>query len=48
MRFTYELKGGMYIYQGSNGHGGIAYSLEKIHQALAAMYGEGNYTLEQA
>ena len=48
MQFTYELNGEMYIYQGPNGHGGIAYSLERIHKDLTAKYGAGNYTLVKA
>ena len=45
MRFTYELKGGMYIYKGPRGHGGIAYSLEQIKQRLTKAYGDGRYEL---
>lgn len=48
MKFTYEMKGEMYIYQGPNGHGGIAYSLEQIHKILTDHYGAGKYELIEA
>ena len=48
MSFTYEMKDGMYIFTGLNGHGGIAYSLEEINRSLTAHYGAGNYTLNKA
>jgi hypothetical protein len=35
----------MYIYRGPNGHGGIAYSLEEVNEALSIKYGIENYTL---
>lgn len=47
MRFTYEVKAGMYIYKGPRGHSGIAYSLEKINEVLTRKYGPGGYSLEQ-
>ena len=47
MKFTYQLKDGMYIYKGPRGHSGIAYSLEKINEVLARSYGEDGYSLEQ-
>lgn len=47
MRFTYEMKGEMYIYKGPRGHSGIAYSLEKINDMLTRSYGAGGYSLEQ-
>lgn len=46
--FTYTVKDGRYLYQGPGGHGGIAYSLEHIHQDLIKRYGAGNYSLEPA
>lgn len=45
-KFTYEVKGGRYIYHGPNGHGGIAYSLEMIQDRLTKHFGAGGYTLE--
>ena len=39
MRFTYEVKGGMYIYKGPGGHGGIAYALDQINKRLTKAYG---------
>ena len=48
MKFTYEVKAGMYIYRGHRGHSGIAYSLEEINRRLTARYGEGAYTLSLA
>ena len=48
MKFTYEVKGRMYIYKGPRGHGGIAYSLQEINRRLTARYGEGAYTLSLA
>lgn len=41
-KFTYVVKDGRYIYRGSGGHGGIAYSLEEINQCLTKHYGAGN------
>lgn len=48
MKFTYEVKVGMYIYKGPGGHSGIAYSLQEINRRLTAHYGEGAYTLALA
>lgn len=48
MRFTYEVKGGMYIYKGQRGHGGIAYSLEQINKRLTKAYGADGYKLVEA
>jgi hypothetical protein len=45
MRFTYEVKGGMYIYKGPKGHGGIAYSLDQINQRLTKAFGASGYEL---
>ena len=47
MRFTYEVKGGMYIYKGPRGHGGIAYSLQQINDRLTKAYGADGYALKQ-
>ena len=48
MRFTYEVKNGMYIYKGPRGHGGIAYSLDQVNERLTKAYGAGGYELLQA
>ncbi|WP_460055462.1 hypothetical protein [Pseudomonas sp. S2_D06] len=45
MRFTYEVKCGMYIYKGPQGHGGIAYSLDQINQRLTKAFGASGYEL---
>ena len=45
MRFTCELKDGMYIYRGPNGHGGIAYSLDQVNKRLTKAYGANGYEL---
>lgn len=45
MRFTYEVKGGMYIYKGPQGHGGIAYSLDQVNKRLAKAFGTSGYEL---
>lgn len=45
MQFTYEVKGGMYIYKGPRGHGGIAYSLQQITDRLTKAYGASGYEL---
>jgi hypothetical protein len=45
MRFTYEVKGGMYIYKGAHDHGGIVYSLDQISLRLTRRFGAGNFVL---
>lgn len=48
MRFTYEVKDGMYIYKGPRGHSGIAYSLDQVKERLTKAYGVDGYELLQA
>ena len=47
MQFTYDMKGGMYIYKGPKGHGGIAYSLDQINKRLIKAYGHDGYELKK-
>lgn len=47
MQFTYEVKGGMYIYKGPRSHGGFAYSLHQINDLLTKAYGADGYALNQ-
>ncbi|MHC8321174.1 hypothetical protein ACYZT4_10815 [Pseudomonas sp. GB2N2] len=48
MQFTYEVKGGMYIYKGPRGHGGIAYSLEQVNKRLTKAFGPEGYELKKS
>lgn len=48
MQFTLEVKGGMYIYKGPRGHGGITYSLAQVNQRHTKTFGAGGYELKKS